>query len=895
MKGSSKFSLAIALALAAGNVFALGLGSIQLKSRLDQPLIAEIPVIAANPSELAGLKVGLASAEDFQRVGLDRSRVSIPLEFAVGTNGSGETVIKVTTKDPVREPFLDFLIEADWSKGRVLREYTVLLDPPVMAPAVGGSAAHVSPAHEAPAPAQPHKLSNPHRAKPKPARVMPPHTVAHHAKPAKKPKPAPKPVAAKKTPAPARSSAESGQYGPVAQGETLTAIARATRPSESTNMDAYMLAMLKANPNAFFKDNINALKRGAILRIPSAEDIHASGTAAEAAAAVRAQNQAWGAGAPVAKPTLVAKAGAPKPKKSTPAKKPAKTPTKTRTASARARGGHLALVPPSTSKNGKATADHPGSASGTGNAANSAELARTKEALTSREQEVGELKSRVKELEDIHNKDQRLLSMKDSELADLQAKLKKLQSGTAAAATPAAPIAAPAAVKPAESAPTKAEQPANGKTPAKITAKDIWGDINAGQTTSSKTPANAQPTPTTGQPKPAATSMPASPTTAKSAVAATSSVSAAAQTAVSTSAPKPANAATKPARPAPPKQKPASKPRRIPSPESPWYMNNNVLYGGGAILVLIGLILLMRIMRRPKLQPRPATSTAGLGAGFDMPAEDTAAAEERNLLERLSQNPSDSEASVELLSLYYANGDADKFEAAAEDMYAHIADPNQPEWQQVRAMGEELCPHNPLFGGTEDLAATAGYMHESAEPDHTHVHEPEPATHLDAGLHDYDDAVESPEHAFDLGAEDEPVTTAHAHEEDDGFDFDLTEQATPAPAPPPPPAPSAETAHDEAETVAGGVTLPDLPPLELESEPAAEPETKDEIATPVAPVAVDEEPIASEDAIGTKLDLAKAYLDMGDPEGARSMLDEVLAEGNDAQKDEARKLLDEIH
>ncbi len=179
MKGLVKTSLATALALATGQAMALGLGPIQVRSGLNQPLVAEIPVLADTPAEANELRVDLASAEDFQRVGLSRGRVGVPLEFSISSNGKGQSVIKVTTKEIVREPFLDFLIEVNWSKGKLLREYTVLLDPPVTAPAVvttSKPAAHPvapaaveRPAAPAPAPAE----TRPIAASPAPAPAAP--------------------------------------------------------------------------------------------------------------------------------------------------------------------------------------------------------------------------------------------------------------------------------------------------------------------------------------------------------------------------------------------------------------------------------------------------------------------------------------------------------------------------------------------------------------------------------------------------------------------------------------------------------------------------------------------------------------------------------------------------
>ncbi|MHB8447672.1 MAG: FimV/HubP family polar landmark protein [Rudaea sp.] len=827
MKGPAKLSLAIALALVGGNAFALGLGTIQVRSKLNQPLDAVIPVIADSPAEVSGLEVALASAEDFQRVGLDKSRVDVPLEFSVTTNGNGQTQIHVTTKDMVREPLVDFLIVANWPKGKLLREYTVLLDPPMTVPAAG--AATVSPAHEAPrAKPQPLPPERQHAA-PKPAHVKPPRAETAQAKPAPS-----KPAPAK--PAPPPHAAGSGEYGPVAAGETLSEIAGATRPDDKTNLDAMMLALLKTNPNAFYRDNINALKRGAILRIPSADEIKAGGSAAAVAAAVREQNQAWAANVPVAKPTLVAKTGAPK-SEAAPAAKHKET--------AAGNGSHLALLPPGAGKGKQTSSDRPGAASGTGNAQVAADLERTKEALASREQEVGELKSRVKDLEKIDGDNKRLLTLKQNEIAELQNKLKQLEAAAAAKPAVAAAVAAPAKpvaeVKTAETKPGTAAT--SSKEVPKLTAKDIWGDINAGEKPAETKPSTATTAATSA---PAATSAkPAEPTS---------------PTATAAAVPPPAAAPAAPAEAKPAEHKPAStplavKPKEPPKvesisvPELPWWQNNDVLMAGGAALLIIGLLALMRFMRKPRVA---VADMSGAPAATEEHA-DTIAADEQHLLDQLAQHPGDAALSLQLLDLYYAHGDASRFEAAAEAMYAHIADPTQPEWQQVRAMGEHLCPHNPLFGGNEDLAATLHDTHTAAEhAEHELAHADDlHAGHFDAG---------------DFHTQEMPRPA------EESFDFDLADHAA-----------SVHSEPARAEPAPAPAYAPPPPPIH--AEPLS--------VTPAAPKPV-EDFFAGEDAIGTKLDLAKAYLDMGDPEGARSMLDEVMAEGNDAQKIEARKLLAEI-
>src|SRR5688572_812786 len=147
-----KLSLAVALALGSSQAFALGLGVIDVKSKMNEPLFAEIPVVAATPEEVQGLRVKLAGADDFKRVGLDVSGLTVPLEFTVSSDAAGQPLIVVTSTDPVREPFVSFLVEIDWANGRLLREFSVLLDPPV-APAVVGTRTIVEPVAEQPAPA----------------------------------------------------------------------------------------------------------------------------------------------------------------------------------------------------------------------------------------------------------------------------------------------------------------------------------------------------------------------------------------------------------------------------------------------------------------------------------------------------------------------------------------------------------------------------------------------------------------------------------------------------------------------------------------------------------------------------------------------------------------------
>ena len=147
----SRISLAFVLLLSS-EVWALGLGDIKLESALGEPLRAEIELLSATPSELDNLSIDLASADTFARYGLDRPYYLQEIEFKIVRSGREDgNAVQVRSRAPMAEPFLTFLVEANWSSGRLLREYTVLLDPPTYAPPVS----NVAPAVQAPGRARP--------------------------------------------------------------------------------------------------------------------------------------------------------------------------------------------------------------------------------------------------------------------------------------------------------------------------------------------------------------------------------------------------------------------------------------------------------------------------------------------------------------------------------------------------------------------------------------------------------------------------------------------------------------------------------------------------------------------------------------------------------------------
>jgi pilus assembly protein FimV len=257
-----------ALLLAPQAAFALGLGDIRLNSALNEPLSAEIELVAPTNDELNALSAQLASRELFQRYGLDRPGFLDSMQFTVGRGRDGRNVLLVNSASPISEPFVTFLVEVNWPRGRLLREYTVLLDPPVFAPQETVPPAPVA----APRAAQPATA---------PAR-------APAATPA-----APRPAAATQRPVAAPPSGDGSSYR-VQPGDTLYGVASRYAGGDRAETNRMMIAMFRANPEAF-GGNINVLRSGAILRVPGPEAL-SEVSAGAAASEIGRQNASWRGG-----------------------------------------------------------------------------------------------------------------------------------------------------------------------------------------------------------------------------------------------------------------------------------------------------------------------------------------------------------------------------------------------------------------------------------------------------------------------------------------------------------------------------------------------------------------------------------------------------------------------
>ncbi|UOV02166.1 type IV pilus assembly protein FimV [Pseudoxanthomonas mexicana] len=395
--------IGLGLALLSNAALALGLGEIKVKSQPGQPLLAEIPIISSEPGELEQLRARLASPTTFERVGLPRPQGLVnELDFSVALDEAGRPVVRVTSRTPVDVPAVNFLIEVDWGQGRLVREYSALVSAP------GTLAAAGQPVIDAPVAAPTDTIARPVQ----PVVATPPESVPAERTPLPAPPRAPAPVAA----APAPQVAPGDALAPVRRGQSLSQVAAPLARAQGYTLDQAMVALLRANPEAFINGNINLLKQGAVLRVPESAEAQTI-REDEAAALVRSQIAEWRrARAPIPQPAAVVE----------PAAAATTAPQAPRTAPVA--DARLEIAPAAAGTSGSGTQSGV-SAGGEGEMLANEQLQQSKEDLAAREAEVQELRSQVAELEKLKAQQEKLLAMKDSDLAAAQQRLAQGNGG----------------------------------------------------------------------------------------------------------------------------------------------------------------------------------------------------------------------------------------------------------------------------------------------------------------------------------------------------------------------------------------------------------------------------------------------------------------------------------
>ncbi len=350
--------------------WALGLGDLQVNSTLNQVLKAEIELQSATKKDLESLHVGLASRKAYSRSNIEFSDYLKKFHFKV-IQKNGKNYISITTRKPFKEPFANFLVEASWGSGRLLREYTMLVDPPefVKANSQAPSVATTSSVAQVKRSSGSSSSGTVKRSQPQPS-----------------------------------YSGSTGElvYGPTQKNDTLWYIAKKMAPA-NVSIDQMMMALLRDNPDAFVENNINNLKAGYVLRIKDAASLNQQDRRS-ARRQVQEQYQAW-------KETREQKVST-----VSPVDRSDRSADETVV-----NDGQLKLIASgelgSAGTQGSLTSDA---------SALKEKLAMTSEELESKEIENQELKARIKELEEILKTKASLVQLKDESLAALQ-KQKELQ------------------------------------------------------------------------------------------------------------------------------------------------------------------------------------------------------------------------------------------------------------------------------------------------------------------------------------------------------------------------------------------------------------------------------------------------------------------------------------
>ncbi len=294
-------ALVSTLAVLPGAAWSLGLGKLNVQSALGESLRAEIDVTNITPEEAGSLAVKVATPDTYRAAGVDYNQVLSATNVSLQRRTDGRPFLKVSSNRTVQEPFVDVILDLSWSTGRLVREYTLLFDPPASKPTSVASPVMDAPV-PAPAPvAAPEPVPAPAPA-PAPVAAEAPATASEPVADAKRrrgAKPAPgaasqplaaeKPVAAKqpvapKEPVAAKTPTPKAEPKPETQtaggpsairvhgGDTLSGIAgRTGKPGVS--LDQMLVGLYRNNPNAFAGNNMNRLKSGAVLNVPDAEQL----------------------------------------------------------------------------------------------------------------------------------------------------------------------------------------------------------------------------------------------------------------------------------------------------------------------------------------------------------------------------------------------------------------------------------------------------------------------------------------------------------------------------------------------------------------------------------------------------------------------------------------------
>jgi pilus assembly protein FimV len=961
-KFASKIGMSVAACLfLPAFSWAAGLGKLSVISTLGQPLKAEIEIVSLQRGEGDTLTARLASGQAFRQANIEMNPALLSVQFAIERRASGQHVLTLASKQPINEPFIDMLVELNWANGRLVREYTFLLDPPeyasstqpalatVSEAATAGSPPPATPA-ESPAPEVPEVSAAPEPAAPAAAlEAEPPAqgaSVTAESAEATQVQVLPadvQPTAPVESPmestqaaqAPAPSAPETGEAEryEVKRGDTLSKIAMRNR-IEGVSLQQMLVALFRANQEAFVADNMNRLRAGKIVTIPGKEAA-AVVAAADARRIVSAQYVDFN---DYRRSLGIAVASAPTPKDAgRQASGPISAPTEEKPApSKEPPKDELRLSRADDAKRGAGAA-----------AAAADDLAAKDNALREANERIALLEKNLQDL-------QKLVQLRSQTGSELQQQARSAKSAPTEAAAKSPP---PAAAKAPE--PAKAIEP----SPAGLGAK-----------ADAPKPTEANGEGSKAQPVVGASKSPAPPEATKAQESAKApQVSEPAQTrAKAPEAPTPDAAKTAPKKAAPKAAaKAAPPPPGIEVSFLDDLLDNPLALGGagGAVLLLVGYAAYAWRRKRSSqfensimsVVPSDADSVLGSEGGRNVDTGSSSfqgdfsqggiskmdteeidpiaeadvymaygrdAQAEEILKDALAKDSTRQSIRVKLLEIYANRKDASSFEAAASELHRATGGKGA-EWEKVAGLGLSIDPANPLYGGKpgtagegfRETAQMAAFKVPETEPGERPAEplnidfdigsptsggvSPPPDFNLDAG------SPLSPGSSpagldFDLGlgadrtslqpamGEIPTLASASALEPSLSIDFDLPMGDTPAQSAPSAPATATTNLgsidFDLGTSGGGGEATTEAsrtpPPLDVGS-------ISLDLGVPGGGNGngLGGAPDARWQEVATKLDLAKAYEEMGDKDGARELLKEVMREGDMAQQQQAQTML----
>lgn len=954
-------ALAVAAALAGGvpaPADAAGLGRLTVQSALGQPLRAEVEVTSLGLEELGTLSARLAPAEAFRQAGLEYNPALTSLRFAIDRRSNRSAVVRITSTQPINEPFVDLLVELNWASGKFVREYTFLLDPPELRmgreTVAGGTASQqvVPPSvSAAPAPSAQPAPAAPVASTPAAARTPAPRTPA--AAPARTVQAAPAPTS-------------TGTPGEVTTrtGDTLASIAARVKPAD-VSLDQAIIAIYDANPSAFF-GSVHQMLAGKRLEVPGRDAMAAVDSAAAhkqilaQAKDFRAYRERLAAAARRVEPAQAGQSAA------------GTVTARVEDKAAGAAPGDQLKLSRSQGATGK-VAGATGSASGASDSSAETQVARDA-AVREQQERVSALEKNVADL-------QQLVELKNKQLAELQ---RQVEAARAAGTTAAGAVAGAGAAPVTEATPPAAQQAPAAAPATPSAAAPTAAAPTAAAPTTEPAASGAQP----ATPPAAAAGQPAAPT-------AEPATAAPAAPATTTAADAQAPVAAKPA-PAP-MPAPAAEPGFV----DQLLANPLTLPGLGAIVLALGAYGMYSVRRRKKaekfeddsLTPADAFTANSLFGSTGGQAVDTSnslfatstrdsgvdvhstevdpiaeaevyiaygreAQAEEILKEALKKQPERQAIRLKLLEIYAGRKDPVVFGTLAQEMYDMTGGQNE-EWPKVVTLGLSIDPANPLYTGQGDMSAAAPAVPEAAP-----AAPAAPAAGLsgaaglaaaagvaatmlgDRMLPGDEEAARPRGAATGSFAETVPMDGEAAAGEMPDLDFNLDldttigRAASMREAAGIQPESGTPSESDLARAIDGRFELPTL-----DIEPAGSAFDVGQVSAPAASAgagepaaladlgdfkidlpslegldtrpAIDEGPMIGESAgdlglaaaetavapavdssrwqeMATKLDLASAYEEIGDKEGARELLEEVLKGGDTAQQQKARSMLAKI-